>query len=234
MKVLVGCDVLGTTKQGCRTFFSLHAVRRRRTTILVAQAASGSQGLAKFHGGVGMVAFGSSLGHIRSPAADVTELAKAANSGSLSGVASFHGGTGAASFCSPVAPKNVPSLGLKERLQAYGLAGIVAYGLLNTLYYTAMFTYMWTVVYKVPRGLGFAAAARKFVEVFGITWAGSQLTKAARAGGALLLAPLVDKGLTGLQRTLHLKSRRAAFLYTVVACLGIAAVLFGTVVVVHT
>ncbi len=26
-------------------------------------------------------------------------------------------------------------------------------------------------------GLGFAAAARRFVEVFGITWAGSQLTK---------------------------------------------------------
>lgn len=49
-----------------------------------------------------------------------------------------------------------------------------------------------------------------------------------------MLAPIVDKGLTGLQRTLHLKSRRAAFLYTVFACLSIAAVLFGTVVVVHT
>lgn len=42
---------------------------------------------------------------------------------------------------------------MKERLQAYGVAGIVAYGLLNTIYYTAMFTYMWTVVYKVPRGV---------------------------------------------------------------------------------
>ncbi len=58
--------------------------------------------------------------------------------------------------------------------------------------------------------------------------------QAARAGGALLLAPIVDKGLTGLQRTLHLKSRRAAFLCTIFACLGIAAALFGTVVVLHT
>ncbi|CAL8464525.1 g4060 [Coccomyxa elongata] len=212
----------------------MHAVRRRRTTVLVAQAACGSQGLAKFHGGVGVVTFGSSLGHIRDTTVDSTELAQAANSASQSGVASFHKGTGSASFSMPVALRNVPSLSLKERLQAYGLAGIVAYGLLNTIYYTAMFTYMWTVVYKVPRGLGFAAAARKFVEVFGITWAGSQLTKAARAGGALLLAPIVDKGLTGLQRTLHLNSRRAAFLCTVFACLGIAAALFGTVVVLHT
>lgn len=40
----------------------------------------------------------------------------------------------------------------KSKLKAYGLAGIIAYGLLNTIYYTAMFMYMWTVVFKVPRG----------------------------------------------------------------------------------
>jgi len=31
--------------------------------------------------------------------------------------------------------------------------------------------------YFLGAGLGFPAAARKFVEVFGVTWAGSQLTK---------------------------------------------------------
>ncbi|EIE19196.1 hypothetical protein COCSUDRAFT_59680 [Coccomyxa subellipsoidea C-169] len=125
------------------------------------------------------------------------------------------------------------SQSLTQRLKVYGLAGVVAYGLLNTVYYTAMFTYMWTVGFKVPRGLGYAEAARKLVEVLGITWAGSQLTKAARAAGALLLAPVVDKGLGAFQRALHLKSRRTAFLYIVALCLGLTAALFGTVVVVH-
>lgn len=54
-----------------------------------------------------------------------------------------------------------------------------------------------------------------------------------RAGGALLFAPVVDKGLSAMQSTLHLRSKRAAFLCVVFACLGIAAVLFGSVVAVH-
>ena len=40
----------------------------------------------------------------------------------------------------------------KARLRGYGVAGVLAYGLLNTTYYTATFWYMWTLVYKVPRG----------------------------------------------------------------------------------
>ena len=38
------------------------------------------------------------------------------------------------------------------RLREYGLSGILAYGLLNTIYYTATFWWMWTQVYKVPKG----------------------------------------------------------------------------------
>ena len=40
----------------------------------------------------------------------------------------------------------------KARLREYGLSGILAYGLLNTIYYTATFWWMWTQVYKVPKG----------------------------------------------------------------------------------
>jgi len=57
--------------------------------------------------------------------------------------------------------------------------------------------------------------------------------QAVRAGGALLFAPVVEKGLSAMQSALHLKSERAAFLYVVFACLGIAAVLFGSVIAVH-
>ena len=41
----------------------------------------------------------------------------------------------------------------KARLREYGLSGVLAYGMLNTIYYTATFWYMWTHVYKVPRGM---------------------------------------------------------------------------------
>ena len=34
-----------------------------------------------------------------------------------------------------------------------------------------------------PAGLGIAATARKFLEVLGLVWAGSQVTKLARAAG---------------------------------------------------
>ena len=57
--------------------------------------------------------------------------------------------------------------------------------------------------------------------------------QAARAGGALLLAPLVEKGLNALESALHLKSRKSAFLYILFVCLGLTAALFGAVVVVH-
>jgi hypothetical protein len=71
------------------------------------------------------------------------------------------------------------------------------------------------------------------VEVFAIVWAGSQVTKLARAGGALALAPLVDSGMGWLQRRLALGSKRAAFALVVAACLVVAGALFGTVVLLH-
>lgn len=61
----------------------------------------------------------------------------------------------------------------------------------------------------------------------------SACEQAARAGGALLLAPLVEKGLNAFESALHLKSRKSAFLYILFICLGLTAALFGAVVVVH-
>lgn len=41
---------------------------------------------------------------------------------------------------------------LQQQIKAFGLAGVVAYGLFNTLYYTAAFLIIWTKVLKVPSG----------------------------------------------------------------------------------
>jgi hypothetical protein len=119
-----------------------------------------------------------------------------------------------------------------RQLQTYGLAGVLAYGLLNTAYYTSVFLLMWCFVVRVPAGLGAAAAARRFAEVFAITWAGSQVTKLARAGGALLLAPVASALLDRVEARLppRWRSRGAAFALCVCACVAVALALFGGVV----
>jgi hypothetical protein len=42
---------------------------------------------------------------------------------------------------------------LREQLQSLGLAGVVAYGLFNTLYYTVAFLVVWFTVANVPAGM---------------------------------------------------------------------------------
>jgi hypothetical protein len=198
---------------------------------------------------------------------------------------------------------------LREQLQRYGLAGLLAYGLLNTAYYSCTFLFVWVYVAKVPHGLGLQGAALKFLEVFALTWGGSQVinregglthvpilmeqraglrvaglscrrpdlrkrgagwghssrslaasqhvtpavvatyalyykswyticyrwicpqvTKVARAAGALALAPLVDRLLDGARGALQLQSKRQAFGVVVCGCVALALLLFAAVV----
>ncbi|MBA0870672.1 hypothetical protein Goshw_015689 [Gossypium schwendimanii] len=51
-------------------------------------------------------------------------------------------------------------------------------------------------VAPVPGRMGYMAAAQRFLKVMAMVWAGSQVTKLVRAGGALALAPFVDRGLS--------------------------------------
>ena len=120
---------------------------------------------------------------------------------------------------------------MQRQLQELGVAGVAAYGLLNTFYYASAFLYVWFCIAKVPPGAGLAAAARAFVATLALVWGGSQVTKLPRAAAAVMLAPLVDRGMDRLQRLLRLPSKRSAFLVIVAACLSLAVVLFGAVVV---
>ncbi|CAG9463677.1 unnamed protein product [Pedinophyceae sp. YPF-701] len=119
---------------------------------------------------------------------------------------------------------------MQERLSQYGAAGVIAYGLLNTLYYTCTFLFIWVYVARVPRGLGATQAAIKFTEVLALTWAGSQVTKLARFAGALAMAPVVDILLNKLAQIRVIGSKPKAFAVVVAACLGVAALLFSGVV----
>ncbi|KAJ0046780.1 hypothetical protein Pint_05668 [Pistacia integerrima] len=83
-----------------------------------------------------------------------------------------------------------------KKLRRYGISGILSYGLLNTAYYLTTFLLVWFYVAPAPGRMGYIAAVERFIKVMAMVWAGSQVTKLVRAGGALALAPFVDKGLS--------------------------------------
>ncbi|KAK4410873.1 hypothetical protein Sango_0160300 [Sesamum angolense] len=69
------------------------------------------------------------------------------------------------------------------RLKRYGIAGILSYGLLNTVYYLTTFLVVWFYVTPAPGRMGYLAAVERFLKVMAMVWAGSQVTKLIRAGG---------------------------------------------------
>ncbi|CAA2949284.1 hypothetical protein CDL12_13297 [Olea europaea subsp. europaea] len=97
---------------------------------------------------------------------------------------------------------------IMERLKRYGISGILSYGLLNTVYYLTTFLVVW------------------FLKVMAMVWAGSQVTKLVRAGGALALAPLVDRGLSWFTVKFNFKSQGKAFMAIAGLCFRLAIMLF--------
>ena len=120
-----------------------------------------------------------------------------------------------------------------QTLRAYGLAGVLSYGLLNTLYYSVAFVVAWTTVVKAPSGLGYFAAAKAFAKTFVLVWAGSQVTKPLRAAGAVLGAPLAKRLLGAVRARLppDWATEGAAFAALVLACVLVACALFAGIVV---
>ncbi|KAH7619064.1 hypothetical protein Ndes2526B_g06016 [Nannochloris sp. 'desiccata'] len=122
---------------------------------------------------------------------------------------------------------------LRDRLAAAGLAGIVAYGIFNTLYYTVAFLMVFKLA-KVPSGQGIAASAQAALKILAVVWAGSQVTKVARAGAALLAVPFVDALLDLIKRKFSLGSKRDAFLRVIFpACILVAVVLFSGITLLY-
>ncbi|KAL5733779.1 hypothetical protein ACOSP7_033126 [Xanthoceras sorbifolium] len=116
-----------------------------------------------------------------------------------------------------------------KKLRRYGISGILSYGLLNTAYYLTMFLVVWFYVAPAPGRMGYVAAVERFLKVMAMVWAGSQVTKLVRAGGALALAPFVDRGLSWFTDKFKFKSQGKAFTVIVGFCFGLALMLFFVV-----
>ncbi|XP_059649337.1 uncharacterized protein LOC132295189 [Cornus florida] len=113
-----------------------------------------------------------------------------------------------------------------KRLRRYGISGILSYGLLNTAYYLTTFLLVWFYVAPAPGKMGYFAAVERFLKIMAMVWAGSQVTKLARAGGALALAPFVDRGLSWFAVKFNFQSQGKAFMVVVGFCFGVAIMLF--------
>lgn len=143
-----------------------------------------------------------------------------------SGCASFNTSSGSATFksnhSSPSTDRTLP-----EKLKSFGLAGLLSYGVFNTLYYVGAFLIVWSYA-NVPSGLGFPAALQRIAALLATIWVGSQVTKLPRATAALLFAPATDWLLNTLQKTLRLKTKKSAFALVVAVCIHGTLLLFGS------
>ncbi|KAJ0983818.1 hypothetical protein J5N97_002174 [Dioscorea zingiberensis] len=115
---------------------------------------------------------------------------------------------------------------LMQKLKRYGVAGLLSYGLLNTTYYLTTFLLVWFYVAPAPGRMGYAAAVQRFLKIMAMVWAGSQVTKIIRAGGALALAPFVDKGLSWFTVKYNFKSEGKVFAIFAGLCWCMALILF--------
>ncbi|KAF7824791.1 uncharacterized protein G2W53_022935 [Senna tora] len=113
-----------------------------------------------------------------------------------------------------------------KKLRRYGVSGILSYGLLNTAYYVTTFLFVWLYVVPSPGKMGYLAAVERFLKVMAMVWAGSQVTKLVRAGGALAMAPFVDRGLSWFTIKFKFQSQGKAFMTIVAFCFGVAICLF--------
>ncbi|XP_021296368.1 uncharacterized protein LOC110425720 [Herrania umbratica] len=127
--------------------------------------------------------------------------------------------------------ESLSSKDVLKKLRRYGISGVLSYGLLNTAYYLTTFLLVWFYVAPVPGRMGYMAAVERFLKVMAMVWAGSQVTKLVRAGGALALAPFVDRALSWFTVKFKFESQGKASMVIVGFCFGLAFMLFLVVTV---
>lgn len=124
---------------------------------------------------------------------------------------------------------NARAKDMASQIKALGLAGFTAYGIFNTAYYTLAFTAAWSIR-SVPSNIGIAATWRIAGEVMALVWAGSQVTKLARAGMALALAPKID-GFMNRWSEKWGKSKEFIFVGITLGCFLGSAAFFAVLIV---
>lgn len=132
------------------------------------------------------------------------------------------------------------------KLRQTGSAGLLAYGGLNAAYYSLAVALLWVYTGGGTRGplapsdaagaatavvsTGVKATAQRFVKVLALAWAGSQVTKPFRLGGAVLLAPAAGRVMDWVQRRLGLKRRGDTVPIIIAALVLVTGAVFGSLI----
>ena len=89
-----------------------------------------------------------------------------------------------------------------------GQAGLIAYGLLNMLYYGGVTLIAWIITSEKYAS---EKALSRLAKVSSTVWIGSQVTKAFRIGGAIFMAPFINKLMDRFQNYFKISSRNKTF-----------------------
>ncbi|XP_039820668.1 uncharacterized protein LOC120682733 isoform X2 [Panicum virgatum] len=98
----------------------------------------------------------------------------------------------------------------RARVAKLGLAAVLAYGLFDAVTYTTFFVLAF-LGYEKSTGKNPAANLKALLGIVILMWTGNNVTRPFRVAGAAALAPVIDKGLKGIQEKLNLPTQMYAF-----------------------
>jgi len=104
----------------------------------------------------------------------------------------------------------VQSAEARARVAKLGLAAVLAYGLFDAVTYTTFFVLAF-LGYEKSTGKNPAANLKALLGIVILMWTGNNVTRPFRVAGAAALAPVIDKGLKGIQEKLNLPTQVYAF-----------------------
>jgi hypothetical protein len=145
------------------------------------------------------------------------------------------------SFRSYISNKNVSVQNLRRKISDAGQAGILSYGFLNLIYYTAATAFAWKFSYdstsssliSLPFEKKLTIIIGKLSKVLLVVWTGSQVTKVFRLIGAITLSPFMEKWIARTQERFAFKSRNKLF-WIIVCGIVLVTIAFYTCLVLST
>ncbi|OEL32834.1 hypothetical protein BAE44_0006147 [Dichanthelium oligosanthes] len=104
----------------------------------------------------------------------------------------------------------VGSAEARSKMAKLGLAAVLAYGLFDAVTYTTFFVLAF-FGYEKSTGKNPAANLKALLGIVILMWTGNNVTRPFRVAGAAALAPVIDRGLKGIQKKLNLPTQMYAF-----------------------
>lgn len=132
---------------------------------------------------------------------------------------------------------------LQEKLVNSGQAGLLAYGILNCVYYISVTAVTWYITIKkfpfvIQNSASFVERVQFVLSRLGsvgaTVWIGSQITKIFRLSGAVVCAPVVDSLMERCQKYFRLKDRNQAFWFLIATIWGTVFLFYGSLILYGT